>query len=183
MVSKIRPYREIGISTFEKKFLNCVVPWILDYCSEVLGLQNFDSIKTASFVLTWAFTCRFTTLPALNGELDGRLITHWMIIWVIHITGVPFWQPPDISPFQWLDFSFGKPEILKLWKTLSTHVEEIIIMIITKLFEKEIISALLLHLHVFIFFILYKYFFCSLTRQSTSLQDKCRHYITCIWIG
>lgn len=65
-------YREkgLGISTFEKKkILNCVAP-ILDYCSEVLGLQNFDSIETASFVLTWAFT------EALHGELDGRLITH-----------------------------------------------------------------------------------------------------------
>lgn len=76
MVSKIRPYREIGISTFEKKFLNCVVPWILDYCSEVLGLQNFDSIKTASFVLTWAFTCRFTTLTSAK----------WGIRWTSHHT-------------------------------------------------------------------------------------------------
>lgn len=169
MVSKIRPYREIGIgiSTFEKKFLNWVAP-ILDYCSEVLGLQNFDSIETASFVLTWAFTCRFTTLPALNGELDGRLITHWMIIWVIHITGVPFWQPPDISPFQWLDFSFGKPEILKLWKTLSTHVEEIIIMIITKLFEKEIISALF-------YTYMYLYFSYFTNISSAHWQDKAHH--------
>lgn len=35
---------------------------------------------------------------------------------------------------------------------LSVHMKQIIIMIITKHFEKEIIRELLLHLHVIIFF-------------------------------
>lgn len=78
MVSKIRPYREIGISTFEKKFLNCVAPWILDYCSEVLGLQNFDSIKTASFVLTWAFTDSQLYQRYMGNKIDVTSHIEWL---------------------------------------------------------------------------------------------------------
>ena len=74
MISKIRPYKEIGISTFEKLFLNCVAP-VLDYCSEVWGLQNYHSIEMVQnrALRFYLGVHRFTPLPALHGEFGWKL--------------------------------------------------------------------------------------------------------------
>ena len=77
MISKIRPYKDIGISTFEKMFLNCVAP-VLDYCSEVWGLRNYHSIEMVQdrALRYYLGVHRFIPLPALHGEFGWKLPYH-----------------------------------------------------------------------------------------------------------
>ena len=76
MVSEIRSYKEIGISTFKNLFLNCV-DLVLDYCSEVWGLRNYHCIEMDQnrALRNYLGVHRFTPLPAFKGKLDGTHVT------------------------------------------------------------------------------------------------------------
>ena len=77
MISKIHSYKDIGISTFEKLFLNCVAP-VLDYCSEVWGLRNYHCIEMVQnrALRYYLGVHRFTPLHALHGEFGWKLPYH-----------------------------------------------------------------------------------------------------------
>ena len=77
MLSKNRYYKEIGISTFKKLFLNCVAP-VLDYWSEILDLRNYHCIDIDQnrALRYYLGVHRFTPLPALHGESGWSLIHH-----------------------------------------------------------------------------------------------------------
>ena len=75
--SKNRYYKEIGISTLKKLFLNCVAP-VLDYCSEIWGLRNYHCIDMVQnrALRYYLSVHRFTPLLALHGELGWCPIDH-----------------------------------------------------------------------------------------------------------
>ena len=77
IISKIQSHKDVGFKTYSKLFSSCVVP-VLDYCSGVWGLKQFDKIDMIQnrAIIYFMGVHRFTPILAMTGDMGWVTSTH-----------------------------------------------------------------------------------------------------------